>query len=310
MTDAAGAAGSAPPPPADNNAGAAAAAGPCKVYLVGAGPGDERLVTAGAADLLARADVVLYDRLVGDGVLALARAGARRIYVGRAVGDDTDHQDSTNRAMLDAALSASRGSVIVRLKGGDPTMFGRGGEEAEFLAAHGVPCEFVPGITSGAGSAAYEGIPLTHRAASSSVAFVAGHEDPSKGRGAVQWRRLALAVDTIVVMMGLSRIRPICDELVAGGLDPGTPAAVVENGTTPLHRAVRGTVSTIAADVEAAGVRPPAIIIIGRVAGLPPAAAAAAARAASAAGCDGVPKRMGPPGSDAGGPDRKEGGAR
>lgn len=269
----------------------APAPAPPRVYLVGAGPGDERLITAGAADLLRRADVVLHDRLVGEGVLAMAPKGARRIYVGRDVGDDADHQDATNRAMLDAAASAGRGAVIVRLKGGDPTMFGRGGEEAEFLAAHGVPCEIVPGITSGAGSAAYEGIPLTHRALSSSVAFVAGHEDPSKKRGAVQWRRLASAVDTIVVMMGLSRIRTICDELVAGGLDPETPAAVVENGTTPLHRAVRGTVSTIAADAEAARMRPPANIIIGRVAGLPPAGAAA-----PAAGAGGGAEGPAPPG--------------
>lgn len=241
-----------------------------KVYLVGAGPGDERLLTVGAADLLRRADIVLYDRLVGRGVLDMVPGTARLVYVGRAVGDDTAHQDATNRAMLEAAASAGPGGTVVRLKGGDPTMFGRGGEEAEFLARHGVQCEFVPGITSGAGSAAYEGIPLTHRALSSSVAFVAGHEDPSKKRGAVQWRLLARSVDTIVVMMGLSRIRRICDELVAGGMDPSTPVAVVENGTTPLHRSVRGTLSDIGGAVEAAGVRPPANIIIGAVSGLPP----------------------------------------
>lgn len=243
---------------------------PAKVYLVGAGPGDERLLTVGAADLLRRADVVLYDRLVGKGVLAMIPRTARLVYVGRAVGDDTAHQDATNRAMLEAAASAGRGGTVVRLKGGDPTMFGRGGEEAEFLARHGVGCELVPGITSGAGSAAYEGIPLTHRAVSSSVAFVAGHEDPSKKRGAVPWRRLARSVDTIVVMMGLSRLRLICDELISGGLDPSTPVAVVENGTTPGHRSVRGTVSDIDDAVRAAGMRPPANIIIGAVAGLPP----------------------------------------
>lgn len=256
------------------------AAPAAKVYLVGAGPGDERLLTVGAADLLRRADAVLYDRLVGEGVLAMIPRTARRVYVGRAVGDDTAHQDATNRAMLEAAESAGPRGTVVRLKGGDPTIFGRGGEEAEFLARHGVPCELVPGITSGAGSAAYEGIPLTHRAVSSSVAFVAGHEDPCKKRGAVPWRLLAGSVDTIVVMMGLSRIRRICDELVAGGLDPSTPVAVVENGTTPRHRSVRGTLSDIDRAVESAGVRPPANIIIGAVSGLPP----LGARAAPAAG--------------------------
>ncbi len=261
MEQGAGRAVTAPSPPA---------APPAKVYLVGAGPGDEHLLTVAAADLLRRADVVLYDRLVGEGVLAAIPRTARRLYVGRAVGDDTSHQDATNRAMLEAAESAGPRGTVVRLKGGDPTMFGRGGEEAEFLGRHGVPCEIVPGITSGAGSAAYEGIPLTHRALSSSVAFVAGHEDPDKKRGAVPWRLLAGSVDTIVVMMGLSRIRRICDELAAGGLDPSTPVAVVENGTTPRHRSVRGTLSDIHRAVEAAGVRPPANIIIGAVSGLPP----------------------------------------
>ena len=233
------------------------------VYLVGAGPGDPGLLTVRAAELLRTAEVVLYDRLVSDSVLDLICDDARRVYVGRAVGDDAKHQDSTNDIMLKYGRECAR---VVRLKGGDPTMFGRGGEEARFLKSHGIKYEIIPGITSGLGSATYSGIPLTYRGRSSSVAFVTGHEDPAKGAEAVKWERLAGSVDTIVIMMGLSRIGVICEGLVRGGMDPGTPAAVVCNGTTPEHRVVCGTVSDIP-DL-ARGMRPPANIIIGGVAGL------------------------------------------
>ena len=237
-----------------------------KVYLVGAGPGDPALLTVRAAELIRMADVVLYDRLVGRGVMALVPEGTERVYVGRAVGGAADHQDGTNAAMLERAR---RGGVVVRLKGGDPTIFGRGGEEAQFLARNGVDCEIIPGITSGIGSAASVGIPLTHRGVSSSVAFVAGHEDPQKGGERVQWRWLARSVDTIVVMMGLSRIGLICGELEAGGMPGSTPVAVIQDGTTPRQRSVRGTLSDIAGAVAREGIRPPANIIIGGVAALP-----------------------------------------
>lgn len=236
-----------------------------RVYLVGAGPGDPGLLTLRAAELLRTADVVLYDRLVSRGVLAMIPRGTERAYVGRRVGDDTAHQDGTNKLM---ARHAEAGRTVVRLKGGDPTIFGRGGEEAEFLTGRGIRCELVPGIPSAIGSATYAGIPLTHRAHSSSVAFVTGHEDPAKGAEAVRWGRLAGSADTIVVMMGLARIGVICRRLVEGGMDRATPAAVIENGTTPRQRTVTGTVSNIARRAREAGLRPPANIVIGATAGL------------------------------------------
>ncbi len=233
------------------------------VYLVGAGPGDPKLMTLRAAELLQKAVVVLYDRLVGRGVLRMVTGAAKKVYVGRAVGDDTSHQESTNEMM---ARYAGTHRHVVRLKGGDPIIFGRGGEEAEFLKGRGIRYEIVPGITSGVGSATYSGIPLTHRRHASSVAFVTGHEDPTKGGGdAVRWRRLAKSVDTIVIMMGLSRIDVICRQLVDGGMDKATPVAVIQDGTTPRHRMVVGSVSDIASRVRTAGVRPPANIIVGRV---------------------------------------------
>ena len=236
-----------------------------KVYLVGAGPGDPGLLTLRVAELLRTADVVLYDRLVSDEILAMAGESATKEYVGRAVGDDASHQDSTNEAMV---RHASGGSMVVRLKGGDPNIFGRGGEEAEFLRARGIECELVPGITSGMASATYAGIPLTHRGTSSSVAFVTGHEDPTKGTNAVHWNKLAGAVDTIVIMMGLGRIGQICARLVEGGLDQATPVAVIQEGTTPKQVTVKGTLGDIADIVSREGIRAPAIIIVGHVVGL------------------------------------------
>ena len=233
------------------------------VYLVGAGPGDPGLLTVRAAELLGMADVVLYDRLVHTSILDMVYEGARKVYVGRAVGDDAAHQDMTNDMMLRYGREYG---CVVRLKGGDPTIFGRGGEEAQFLKSHGIRYEIVPGITSGLGSATYSGIPLTYRGYSSSVVFVTGHEDPAKGAEAVSWEALAGSVDTIVVMMGLSRIGVICDGLMRGGMDPETPVAVICNGTTSQHDAVYGVVSDIAGLVR--GMRPPANIIIGRVAAL------------------------------------------
>jgi len=233
-----------------------------KVYLVGAGPGDSKLITLKAVELLKKADVVLYDRLVSKKIISLIPKTAKKIYVGRAVGDDTTHQNTTNDLMLKYAKSKKN---IVRLKGGDPIIFGRGGEEAEFLKEHKVKYEIIPGITSGIGSATYAGIPLTHRNYSSSVVFVTGHEDPEKKKEAVKWKRLAKSVDTIVIMMGLSRIDIICKQLIAGGLDKTTPVAVIQNGTTPQQRMVKGNVSNIAKYVKAEKIMPPTNIIIGKV---------------------------------------------
>jgi len=233
-----------------------------KVYLVGAGPGDSKLITLKAVELLKKADVVLYDRLVSKKIISLIPKTAKKIYVGRAVGDDTTHQNTTNDLMLKYAKSKKN---IVRLKGGDPIIFGRGGEEAEFLKEHKVKYEIIPGITSGIGSATYAGIPLTHRNYSSSVVFVTGHEDPEKKKEAVKWKRLANSVDTIVIMMGLSRIDIICKQLIAGGLDKTTPVAVIQNGTTPQQKMVKGNVSNIAKYVKAEKITPPTNIIIGKV---------------------------------------------
>jgi len=236
-----------------------------KVYLVGAGPGDSKLITLRAVELLQRADVVLYDRLVSKKIISLIPQSAEKIYVGRAVGDDTTHQDSTNDLMIKYAKSKKN---IVRLKGGDPIIFGRGGEEAEFLKENKVTYEIVPGITSGIGSATYAGIPLTHRKYASSVVFVTGHEDPEKNKEAVKWKKLANSVDTIVIMMGLSRIDVICRELIAGGLDKKTPVAVIQNGTTPKQKTIIGNLSNISKLVKSNKITPPTNIIIGKVVNL------------------------------------------
>ena len=233
-----------------------------KVYLVGAGPGDHKLITLRAVELLQKADVVLYDRLVSKKIISMIPKSTERVYVGRAVGDEASHQDYTNELM---AKYAGLRRHIVRLKGGDPIIFGRGGEEAEFLRSRNIRYEIVPGITSGIGSATYSGIPLTHRRYASSVAFVTGHEDPSKRDEAVKWRRLAKSVDTIVIMMGLSRIDVICKQLIEGGMDKRTPTAVIQDGTTPEQRVVIGNVSNIASRTKSHKIKAPANIIIGRV---------------------------------------------
>lgn len=232
------------------------------VYLVGAGPGDEKLITVRAVELIQSADAVLYDRLVSDKIIALIPKKTHKVYVGREVGDDYKHQDSTNKMMVDLAKKYKR---VVRLKGGDPFIFGRGGEEAEYLRKYKTKFEIIPGITSGIGSAVYSGIPLTHRKYSSSVVFVTGHEDPMKTKSPVRWRTLAKSVETIVIMMGLSRIGIISKELIAGGLAKNTPVAVIQNGTTVKHRLVVGTLSNIEKKIAQNKITPPSIIIIGNV---------------------------------------------
>lgn len=233
-----------------------------KVYLVGAGPGDSKLITLRAIELLQKADVVLYDRLVSKKIISMIPKSAEKIYVGRAVGDDTTHQNTTNDLMVKSAKSSKH---VVRLKGGDPIIFGRGGEEAEFLKDHKIKYEIIPGITSGIGSATYSGIPLTHRKYASSVVFVTGHEDPEKKTEVVKWKRLAKSVDTIVIMMGLSRINVICKQLIEGGMDEKTPVAVIQNGTTSKHRMIKGNLSNIAKKIKENKITPPTNIIIGKV---------------------------------------------
>ncbi|MFZ0184126.1 MAG: uroporphyrinogen-III C-methyltransferase [Nitrosotalea sp.] len=236
-----------------------------KVFIVGAGPGDPKLITLKAVEAIKSSDVVLYDRLVSKKIVAMIPKNAEKMYVGRDVGDDYKHQDTTNDLMVKLA---KKNKNVVRLKGGDPFIFGRGGEEAEFLREHKVKYEIIPGITSGIGSAEYSGIPLTHRDYASSVVFVTGHEDAKKTEGAVDWKKLAKAVDTIVIMMGLSRLEIISKKLISGGLDKNTPVAVIQNGTTDEHRLIKGTLSNISKKVSEAKIKPPTIIIVGKVVNL------------------------------------------
>ncbi len=236
-----------------------------KVFIVGAGPGDPKLITLKAVEAIKSSDVVLYDRLVSKKIVAMIPKKSEKMYVGRDVGDDYKHQDATNDLMVQLA---KKNKNVVRLKGGDPFIFGRGGEEAEFLREHKVKYEIIPGITSGIGSAEYSGIPLTHRDYASSVVFVTGHEDAKKKEGAVDWKKLAKAVDTIVIMMGLSRLEIISKKLISGGLDKNTPVAVIQNGTTDEHRMIKGTLSNISKKVHEAKIKPPTIIIVGKVVNL------------------------------------------
>jgi uroporphyrinogen III methyltransferase/synthase len=230
------------------------------VYLVGAGPGDPGLITRRGADVLARADVVLYDRLVHPDVLKLA-ANARLIDVGKQPGESGAGQRDINELLL---IEARSSNVVVRLKGGDPFVFGRGGEEAELLAANGIPFEVVPGVSSAIAGPAYAGIPLTHRQHASWAALATGHENPAKPSSAIDWTALAQA-PTVVFLMGIERLATICDRLQAEGKPPDTPAAVVSWATWPHQRVVRSTLEKVAGATETAGVGPPAVLVVGDV---------------------------------------------
>lgn len=230
------------------------------VYLVGAGPGDPGLLTRRGAEVLARADVVFYDRLVHPDLLKLA-PDARLVDVGKRPGESGSGQALINEQLI---AEASAGKTIVRLKGGDPFVFGRGGEEAELLASSGVPFEVVPGVSSAIAGPAYAGIPLTHRAHASWAALATGHEDPTKPSSTIDWASLARA-PTIVFLMGIERLATICGRLQAEGKPADTPAAVVSWATWPKQRVVRATVEKIADAADAAGVQPPAVLVVGSV---------------------------------------------
>jgi uroporphyrin-III C-methyltransferase len=230
------------------------------VYLVGAGPGDPELLTVRAARLLADADVIVYDHLVGPDVLSLAGAQARQIYVGKERYRHTLQQEDINALLVRLAREHA---CVVRLKGGDPFVFGRGGEELEVLAAEGIRFEVVPGVTAGCGVAAYAGIPLTHRDHAQSCVFVTGHL--KDGSCDLDWLALARPRQTVVVYMGLAGLSHICERLMAHGLPGDWPAAVVEQGTLLDQRVVAATLSTLAAEVEVAGLRSPCLTIVGEV---------------------------------------------
>ena len=233
------------------------------VYLVGAGPGDPGLMTRRSLELIECADVILYDRLVPAGALEGARPDAELRYVGKSPGAESASQEEINALLVEHGRS---GATVVRLKGGDPFVFGRGGEEAEALAAAGVAFEVVPGVTAGIAAPAYAGIPVTHRDEASAVAFVTGHEDPSKEESAIDWHALAAFPGTLVFYMGVRRLPEIAARLIEAGRPADEPAAVVERGTLPGQRTVTATLSEIAE--AAAGMRPPAVTLVGPVARL------------------------------------------
>ncbi|NIW13146.1 MAG: uroporphyrinogen-III C-methyltransferase [Candidatus Thorarchaeota archaeon] len=233
-----------------------------KVYLVGAGPGDPDLLSVKALRILKKADVVVYDRLVMKPILKLIPKKIKKIYVGKRPGKHAISQDKISETLVD---EAKRGKVVIRLKGGDPFLFARGGEEAQKLRKAGVQFEVVPGITSALAVPAYVGIPVTHRDYASSVVIVTGHEDPTKMESRVKWGKLATSVDTIVVLMGVGKLRSIVQSLLSGGRDPATSVAIIESGTTSDQRTTTGTLNNIVQKAREKGVKPPAIIVIGDV---------------------------------------------
>jgi uroporphyrinogen III methyltransferase / synthase len=233
-----------------------------KVYLVGAGPGDPELITVKGLECIKKADVLIYDFLASPFLLKHASTHTEIIYVGKKGGDHTLSQDRINALIIEKAKS---GSTVTRLKGGDPFIFGRGGEEAEVLIQAGIPFEIVPGVTSAIAAPAYAGIPLTHRKFTSTVAFVTGHEDPAKEASSIDWASLVKGIGTLVFLMGVKNLPHIADRLLSHGMDPETPVALVRWGTTARQFTVTGTLDTIAERVKATGLKPPAIIVVGHV---------------------------------------------
>ncbi len=232
-----------------------------KVYIIGAGPGDAGLITVKAALCLRLADVVIYDNLVNEELLKYAPAHARFIYAGKKGGDHTLSQDKINELLAKEALD---GNTVARLKGGDPFIFGRGGEEAEVLVAQGVPFEVIPGVTSAIAVPAYAGIPLTHRGLTSTVAFITGHEDPTKEQSDIDWQALT-GIGTLVFLMGVKNLAQITGALMTHGKSPETPAALIRRGTMPHQEIITGTLATIVESAQVNRFKPPAILVVGPV---------------------------------------------
>ena len=235
-----------------------------KVYLVGAGPGDRKLLTVRAVELLKDADVVIYDRLVGESILKLAPEKAEKIYVGKRTGKHEVPQRKITELIIEKAQHSGK---VVRLKGGDPFIFGRGGEEAEALSERGIEFEVVPGVSSAVAAPTYAGIPLTHRDYAASVAIITGHR-AGDSEHAINWPKIADAVDTMVILMGVESLQAITKKLIEGGLNPEMPAAIIESGTLKNQRTIIGKIVTLAKDAEEKQVKPPAVIVIGEVAKL------------------------------------------
>lgn len=233
-----------------------------KVYLIGAGPGDPGLLGLKAKECLETADAVVYDRLADPRIIEFCRKDAEMVYVGKASANHTMRQPDINKLLVKLA---AEGKTVARLKGGDPFVFGRGGEEAIELLEAGFPFEFVPGVTSAIAVAEYAGIPVTHRHVATSFAVITGHEDPTKGESTINWKGLATAVDTLVFLMGVENIERISSQLIANGRSADCPAAVIRWGTRPEQRTLITTVGKAAADVKATGMKPPAIFLVGEV---------------------------------------------
>ncbi|WP_166238880.1 uroporphyrinogen-III C-methyltransferase [Paenibacillus turpanensis] len=233
-----------------------------KVFLIGAGPGDPKLITVKGLEALKRADVVVYDRLASPRLLQYARPEAEKIFVGKLPDKHMMKQEDINRLLVDLGL---QGKLVARLKGGDPSVFGRVGEEAELLAECGVPFEIVPGITSSIAVPAYAGIPVTHRDFTSSFSIVTGHEYPNKTYNKINWPNLAQASGTLIFLMGVANLENICHELITGGKSPQTPVALIRWGTWMEQETLTGTLETIVEQVKKAEFRSPAVIIVGEV---------------------------------------------
>jgi len=233
-----------------------------KVFLVGAGPGDPKLITLRGKEAIEQADVVVYDRLAHPSLLRYAKPGVEMIYVGKRPDHHTLVQEEINQLLVDKALE---GHVVTRLKGGDPSIFGRVGEEAEALVEHDIPFEIVPGITSAIAVPAYAGIPVTHRNFTSSLAIVTGHEDPTKNESSIDWEKLSTATGTLIFLMGVANLPLIQKKLIENGRDESTPIALIRYGTRVEQQTVVGTLKNIVQKVEEARLTSPAIIIIGEV---------------------------------------------
>jgi len=233
-----------------------------KVYLIGAGPGDPGLLTVKGRECLERADVVVYDYLANPVLLGLAPEQAEKIYAGKTHGNHHIPQEQINELLAEKAIS---GLIVARLKGGDPFVFGRGGEEAAYLHARNIPYEVVPGVTAGFAAAAYAGIPLTHRDITTSLALLTGHERPERKLSSLDWEKLATGLGTLIFYMGMTNLKLISSELIRYGRAPETPVAVVQWATLPRQRTLVGRLDTIAEEVKKAGLEPPAVIIIGEV---------------------------------------------
>ena len=236
-----------------------------KVYLVGAGPGDLKLITLRGFELIQQADVIIYDNLANKALLQLSRKGAELIYVGKEASRHELPQHNINALLVEKARD---NEVVVRLKGGDPFIFGRGGEEAEYLFDHEVSFEIIPGVTSAISVPAYAGIPLTHRDYASTVAFVTGHEDEKKTGSSIKWHELATGPDTLVFLMGIKNLKTIKEKLIKEGKNPRTPACIIASGTLPEQRVVTGTLKNIDSVAAKAQITPPGIIIVGEVVSL------------------------------------------